>query len=99
MSGASLEGLVKQQQPRLPEQRARHGKHLLLAARQLRAAIGTPLVQAREKRVGLVDAAAWPALASGEQVLLDGQAREDVARLRHEAQAPQRALVRAQAGA
>ena len=79
--------LVEQQQLRLAHERPPDGQHLLLAPRQQRAALGAPLLQAREQ---LVDARAGPgargAVADGQgaraQVLVDREVSEDPPPLR-----------------
>ena len=52
----ALGDLVEQQQPRAGAQDARHGQHLLLAARQPRALAAGALAQVGEHRVDLLDA-------------------------------------------
>ena len=81
--------LVHDQEVRVAEQRAANREHLLLAAGQLRAAAGPPLVKARE---GLVDALYRPRRirpAGGDeaQMLVDREARPDAPSLRHIADA------------
>jgi hypothetical protein len=80
--GQPLGGLVHDQELRVEQQRAGDGQHLLLAPRQLGAAVGPALGQARE---GLVDALDRPrAPAPGQpQVLVDGQRRPHPAALGH----------------
>jgi hypothetical protein len=78
--------LVEQQQPRVQHQRARHGQHLLLAARELGAHVRPALGQAREHRVDPLHVPRARA-CHGSEVLLHGEGLEDVALLRHPADA------------
>ena len=84
----------------LPSSAPADRQHLLLAAGELRAAVGLALGEPRE---GLVDAVDRPggiaAAAGGElQVLVDRQAWPDPAALRHVADADAADLVRLEAG-
>ena len=88
-------GLVHHQQARLEQQRAADGEHLLLAARQLRAAVALALGQAREHGVGAIDGAA--VLRHQPQRLVDRQRRPHAPALRHVGDAAARDLVRRQA--
>src|ERR1019366_6860933 len=79
--------LVEQQKFRAGAQDARHGKHLLLAARQPRTLAGGALAQVRKHRIDLLDAhAAGGQRRRQDQVLLGRQAGEDAALLRAIAQ-------------
>ena len=91
----ALGGLVHHQQARLEQQRAADGQHLLLATRQLRAAVALALGQPREHRVDAVEVA--PAPGHQAQRLVDRQRRPDAAALRHVGDAAPRDLVRRQA--
>ena len=79
--------LVEQQQLRAGHQRAADRDHLLLAARQQPGRLGAPLAQAREHvehRLELAPAlGAGKRRATGAQVLLHGQPREDATALGH----------------
>ena len=98
----ALQRLVQQQQARVEHQRAAHGQHLLLAARELRAQVGLALGQAREHLVHALGrprargCARAAGARHGRQVLVHGERLEDVALLRHPADARRRALVRGQ---
>src|SRR5438876_6388965 len=94
--GEALERLVHQQQRGIAHQRAADGEHLLLAAGDLVALVGAPLCEAREQ---VVDALERPAPGTGgdAEIFLDAERREDLALLRHEADAEPRALVDRQA--
>ena len=81
-----FERLVEQQQLRVQHQRARHREHLLLAAGELVAHVGLALGQAREHRVGALRRPRARPRDRG-QVLVDRQRLEDVALLRHPADA------------
>ena len=80
-----FERLVEQDDLRIADEGAGDRQHLLLAARQVGAAAGAPLLQAREH---LVDAIERPSVArrqAGEdQVLLDVQAAEHAPLLVHQ---------------
>src|SRR4051812_32439316 len=81
----ALGRLIEQQQLRAGAQDAADGKHLLLAARELRARAVQPLLEVREQFVHLRNR--HPArrdLRRQQQVLLHVQAREDAALLRTE---------------
>ena len=88
-----LGGLVHDQQQRVREQRAADREHLLLAARELRAAVLLALGEPREQAVDRVDrpvAAVARLVARGAdhaQVLVDAERREQPAALRHVADA------------
>ena len=82
----ALGRLVEQQQLRVEHQRAGDRQHLLLAARELVAEVGAALGEAREHLVDPRDGPR-PRPRDGGQVLLDGQRLEDVALLRHPADA------------
>jgi hypothetical protein len=69
-------GLVHHQQARLEQQRAADGQHLLLAARELRAAVALALGQAREHGVDAVDVAlARRHQAQGSSTVSEGHTR------------------------
>src|SRR5574337_1711119 len=78
--------LVEHQEARAGAQDSRDGEHLLLAARQLSAAARKPLAQIGEERENALFAHRAGFLDRGrqEQVLLDGEAREDRALLEAE---------------
>ena len=88
----AFERLVEQHDARIEDQGAADREHLLLAARELVAEIAAAFVQAREQ---LVDLAVRPRARPRHrgEVLLDRQRLEDVALLRHPADAGMRALV------
>ena len=74
----TLRRLVHHKQARIAEKRARDRQHLLLAARQLRAAIALAFGEARERRIDPLDAPRIAASADAEaeaQCFVDGQAR------------------------
>mmetsp|Transcript_3835 Transcript_3835/g.9332 ORF Transcript_3835/g.9332 Transcript_3835/m.9332 type:complete len:237 (+) Transcript_3835:425-1135(+) len=93
----ALGGLVDHDQVGVAHQRAAQRQHLLLATRE-HAGLGVlALLQAREHPVHVVEAparrlGATPLLAQ-HQVLVDGQPGEDIAVLRHIAQAQLRDVV------
>ncbi|OQC05992.1 MAG: hypothetical protein BWX79_02174 [Alphaproteobacteria bacterium ADurb.Bin100] len=98
----AFERLVQQQQPRVEHERSADSQHLLLAPGQLGAQVGLALGQAREH---FIDALGCPGVRrmaradgprDGGQVLVHRQRLEDVALLRHPADARSRALVRRQ---
>src|SRR6266480_3709551 len=94
--GESFERLVHQQQRGIAHQRAADGEHLLLAAGDLVALVGAPPREAREEVVYTIERPA--AGTSGDaEIFLDAERREDLALLRHEADAQARALVDRQA--
>ena len=81
--------LVHDQEARIAEERARDGQHLLLAAGELRAAVGAPLVKPRKS---LIDAVDRPGRIRGRrrhqpQMLVDRKARPNAPALRHIADA------------
>ena len=89
--------LVHDQQRRVRQQRAADRKHLLLATRELRAAVPAALGETREELVDALDrpplrAAAAP--GDHAQVLVDRQGREQPAPLGHVADPQLRDLVR-----
>ena len=88
----AFERLVHQQERRVAHQRAPDRQHLLLAAREVIAAV--PAARG-ERGKELVDPGErpGPGLRRDNQVLLDRQRREDLALLRHEADAEPRAPV------
>lgn len=90
---------VEQDDGRIEHQGARDGHHLLLAARELEAAVGAALLQARKQRVDALQgpASVAPGPRRHGQVFLDGETVEDAAFLRHEAQAQARDAVRGRA--
>ena len=94
-----LIGLVEEQQLELARQRPGDRQHLLLAAGKRRRLLPPPLGEAREVPV---DALQRPADRLGDlredQVLLDGQAADDAAVLRHELDAGARRLDTPSAG-
>ena len=95
--GEPLQRLVEQQQRRVGHQRARGRQHLLLAAGEL-VALGEPaLADAREQ---VEDRGEVPAAGAGgdREVLLDREVGENLALLRHPADAGARAAVRRQPG-
>ena len=92
-----FERLVEQHDARIEDQRAGDRQHLLLAAGELVAEIAAALGQPREQRVDLVERPRSRPRDRGH-VLLDRERPEDVALLRHPADAGMRALVRAQPG-
>src|SRR5262249_54896821 len=89
--------LIEEQEPRAGPQDPSDRQHLLLAARQGSPAGPEPLLEIREELEDLVDVD--PAGADRrrqQEILLDGEAREDAALLRAERQAAPRNLVRGQ---
>src|SRR5580698_11514194 len=83
-----LRWLIKQQQRGIEHQRTCDRQHLLLAAGKLEAKIALAGVKARKQ---IEDALQCPASTAGlpckhGQVLAHGQARENAALLRHEAE-------------
>ena len=92
-----FERLVQQQHARIEDQRAGDGQHLLLAAGQLVAEIVAALGEARKHVVDLGQRPR-PRLRHRGHVFFHRQRAEDVALLRHPADAGMRALVRPQAG-
>src|SRR6516162_1643460 len=93
--GESLERLVEQHDARIEDQGAADREHLLLAAGELVAEIAAAFFKPRKQ---LVDPrlGPWTGPGHGGEILLDGERFEDVALLRHPADAGKRALVRAQ---
>ena len=88
--------LVAQQEARVRHQRAADRRHLLLPARERRGRHGAALGQHGKE---LVDAgerprAAAAAIAADQQILLDREAREELAPLRHHGDAAADDLVR-----
>ena len=83
----AFERLVHQQQRRVAHQRAADRQHLLLAARQLVAAVAPPLGQRREEIVDPCRASSAPGRCATGRFSSHGQRREDLALLRHEADA------------
>ena len=77
--------LVHDHQRTVQQQRPTHGEHLLLASRQLAAAIAASLGEPGEHVVDRFDRPALAARAFGEhrQVLVDGQRWEQPTTLRH----------------
>ena len=74
--------LVEQQQLGARAQDARHGQHLLLAARQAHARAGAAFAQVGEQAVDLVERhAAWRHFRRQQQVFLAVEAGEDAALL------------------
>ena len=86
--------LVHHQQARLEQQRAADRQHLLLAARQLRAAVALALGQAREHRVDALDVA-LARRATRRSVSSTRQRRPHAPALRHVGDAAPRDLVAA----
>src|SRR4051794_7805864 len=87
---------VHDQKLRIREQRAPDREHLLLAARELRAAVSAALAETREE---LVDLRRRPPLRTAArrdhaQVLVDRERREQAAALRHVREPQLRDLVR-----
>src|SRR6267142_5356722 len=94
----SLCRLVEQQEPGAGPQDAPDRQHLLLAPRQRGAAGPEPLFQVREELVDRVEAETPGTDRRRQQeVLLDGEAREDAALLRTEGEPEPRDLIRRQA--
>ncbi len=95
-------GLVEDQQARVGHQRAADGKHLLLAARELLAAMRKPLGQARKGGHHAVEgpgAAAVDARAlAHHEVLAHREVREDAAAFGHIADAQARHFLGRPAG-
>src|SRR6516165_9882960 len=93
--GESLKRLVEQDDARIENQGAPHREHLLLAARELVAEIAAALLKPRKQ---LVDARRGPGAGPrhGGEILLDRERFEDVALLRHPADAGMGALIGAQ---
>ncbi len=90
--------LVEDQQARVGHQRAADREHLLLAARELLAAVAEPLGQAREGREHAVERPARarpsaPAARRHHEVLAHREVREDAAAFRHVADAEPRDLL------
>src|SRR3989442_5621857 len=86
--------LVEQQEPGAGSQDAADRRHLLLAARQRRAARPEPLPEVGEEPVDRVDPEpAGPDHRRQQEILLDGEAREDPALLRAEREAEPRDAV------
>src|SRR5437868_4072004 len=79
----------------IEDQGAADREHLLLTPRELIAEIAPPFAEPRKE---VVDALRGPraALGDGREVFLDRERFEDVALLRHPADAGMRTLVRAQ---
>src|SRR5258707_432628 len=93
--GESFQRLVEQYDARIQDQGAADREHLLLAARKLVAEVAAAFLKPRKQ---LVDArlGPWAGPGHGGEILLDGERFEDVALLRHPADAGKGALVRAQ---
>src|SRR5262249_57888334 len=91
----ALERLVEQDDARIEDQGAADREHLLLAARELVAEIAAALLEPRKQ---LVDARLGPRAGPGHggEILLDRERFEDVALLRHPADAGMGPLIRAQ---
>ena len=83
----ALGRLVHDEEARIAEQRPPDRQHLLLAARQLPAAVVAPFRKAREDRIDAIDGPRSVALRAQSQSLLDRQARPESPPLRHVAQA------------
>src|SRR5262249_17303141 len=95
----ALEGLVQQDDLGVADQRPRDGEHLLLAAREVRAAAAAPRLQAREHAVDALERPPGPGGEAGEhQVLLDVEAAEDAPLLVHQLYARARDVVTLAAG-
>ena len=100
--GQAFQGFVQQQQARVQHQGPAHSQHLLLAARQLRAQIGFALGQAREHLVHPLRRPRWcaapctPGTRHGRQVFVHRERFENIALLRHPANAGTRARLRRQ---
>jgi hypothetical protein len=88
-------GSVQDEQPGLRRQRAGNGELLLLPAREIAAAAVDHLLEHREQFVQLRRNRRAAALVgqAHAQVFLDREAREDLAALRHEADAGPGAVV------
>src|SRR5581483_6666098 len=78
--------LVEQHDTRVHDQRAADRQHLLLAARQLAAEIGAPLLQPGKRGKDALQCPG-PGTRDGGEVLLHGERAEDVALLRRPADA------------
>src|SRR2546425_863237 len=81
-------GLVHDQQPRLGDEGARDGEHLLLAAGQRAGELAPPLAQERKQREHLVDArrearTVAPRERAHLEILVDGERREELSALGH----------------
>ena len=92
----AFERLVEKEQLRVEDERARDREHLLLAAGELVAEVGLALVEAREHLVGALRRPR-PGPRHRGQVLVDAERLEDVALLRHPADAGGGALRAARA--
>ena len=92
----ALGRLVHDQEPRVEQERARNGEHLLLAAGELIAAIGAPFGETRKRFVDARDRPLRLAVAGGEaQMLIDGERRPQAPALRNVGKAEPRDLGRA----
>src|SRR6185437_10100594 len=89
------ERLVHQQEARIAHQGAGDAQHLLLAARERIAAVDAPLGQRREEIIDALERPA-PRPLRDQQILLDRERAENLALLRHEADAEPRAAIRRQ---
>ena len=79
--GEALGRLVEHQQPRVLEEGARDGEHLLLAARELPAAVAPPLGEPREHVVHPLHRPRAAAAPREAQVLVHGEVRPEPASL------------------
>ncbi len=95
--GQAFHGLVQHEQARGVHQRAADGQHLLLAARELSAAVGAALLQAREDAVDVGQLPGRLLALAQQQVLFHREQPEDAAVLGHQAHAALRDAVRGQA--
>src|SRR5262249_56962061 len=93
--GEALQRLIEQYQARIEHQSAPDREHLLLAAGELIAEIAPAFAESRKE---LVDAVRGPRAGPrhGGEIFLHRERFEDVALLRHPADAGVRAAVRAQ---
>src|SRR5262249_44729183 len=89
-----LRRLVENQELRAHQERAPDGEHLLLAAGQHAALAGEKSAQRGEQLEHVVHAIRSPAAElTDSEVFLNGEVREDLAALRHVADAGPRAAV------
>ena len=83
----ALGRLVEDEEIGVGHQRAADGEHLLLAARELKAAVAEPLREARKRRQHALLRPVAPSVRSGarghDQVFVHGEVREDAATLGH----------------
>ena len=96
--GEPLGRLVEHQQPRVLEEGARDGEHLLLAARELAAAVAPPLGEPREHVVHPIHGPRAAAAPREAQVLVHGEVRPEPAPLGGVGDAPRRDLVGGEPG-